>query len=534
MKNRLTFFKKFTEANKVCLRKLDQFAVPKADIEDGTLSFTSAIGGIITSIFFMATIGVIIYYITTFFTSPSITLSQSQESADTLDFSQLTSDERSYYNSTYGLNLTINSTNFDFAIFFPSVYDDTLDILFNGQSYNPMESMNVYFDPECKLPFALIMSHFSATIVSDIDDPEAYTIMVPVNYLGNYRYKGEDGRLYGIDYLNNSFLGANFQIDIILELARSTQYYQIDFTPSRTIGGLSHIFFLYREYSYDSINRNIVSVINGYEFSYYPPGTKGADVNSCTQVNLSPNILEVQTQKGILDTEKNVDIKFSSWTVSSKNYLYLDLYGVCPENDQTPYLNGTVPFDPKGCISPIVQYQPFKIILTGSKFKTIINVAYSNITTLISLIGGTITLIMSILSGLGTYVNKHFYKKMVNEKISNNLQNEKLKQLNIHNLDKEQKSVLLLSIFKNKLRNTKNDANILRSRNNELDKLILEEIERKEEKNCDVSDSVASTPIRCSISPIDEQGSNDTIELVGLKSQSNSKKRMCDYNTILE
>ena len=476
------------DKNKACLKKLDRFGVPKASAEDGDLSHASALGGVISILFYIAIFFIIIYYVANFFNNTSPTASQSQTSAQTVDFSPLTTAQRLSYNQTFGVNVTINSTDFDFAVFFPWAYNITLDTLFSGGCYDPMAAYGNIVDKFCKLPYNVVLSQFSVSIIGDVDDPNCNPgIIVPMVFIGNSHFDGEDGRLYAPLYLNNITLGANYKIDILMELMKSTSFYISDFVPIGTTQNINYISFIYREYSFDAIHGTI-SQLQSYQLSYFPPGTGGPNVNSCTQVLFSPSVIQITEQRGIIDQTFNHKFKFSSWTSTSNLFYYQDLFGLCPVGSASPYSNGTTSstgISETNCISnpsngySLIPYQPFKITITGSKFVTIVTLSYSNVTSLLGIISGIITLVMSIFAGLGGFVNSTFYTKQVKKEIENNIKNKELKIMDISNLDDEEKTVLLYSMNKRRKTTAKNNILKLKERDSHIDRLILDELKEE-------------------------------------------------------
>ena len=485
--------------NKALLKKLDRFALSKASVEDGHISYASSLGGILSILFYLTIVGIITYYLIIFFNGSIPTVSQSQISAQSVDFSNITTAEKISYNKTFGVNVTIDSVNFDFAVFFPWSYNNTLDILFNGGSYNPMAAYGNFIDPICKLPYYLVLSHFSAYVIGDVDDPNNNQgVAVPMQFVGNSYFGGHNGRLYAPLYLNNMTLGANFKIDIILELARSTDFYISDFIPAGTTQNINYVYFLYREYTFDAAV-GYVAELNSYQLSYFPPGSSGSNINSCTQVILSPNIIQITKQQGILDQTFTHIYKFASWSVTSNLYYYKNLFGLCPTGSTSPYSNGTTSSTGIGathCINTasngysLIPYQPFKITITGSKYVTTIKLSYDDPATLIAVIGGTLTLAISIFAGAGKFLNSYFYSKEVKQGIKDNIENKELKIMDISNLDEEEKTVLIYSMNKKKKSAAKLNMIKLKERDSHIDKLILDEFDeesRAEKKN--VSDS---------------------------------------------
>jgi len=241
---------------------------------------------------------------------------------------------------------------------------------------------------------------------------------------------------------------------------------------------LTHVYFLYREYGYDSKNNRPTTALKSWAFNYYPPGLSGSDINACNYFTISTGTIEVDVTKGfVTSTTTTLLKKFSGWSGSEFQYLAADMYGQCPVNDVTPFSNGTNSQGPTNCIYPATTYQPFKITITGNKIKTTFAVVYDNGVALLSLIGGAVTMIMSVLGGFAAFYNKKFYRQEILDEIRANIHGGKLKDMEYEDLDQVQKSVFLHFLDKNREKRAATNINKLRVRNSHSDKLLLEEIE---------------------------------------------------------
>jgi hypothetical protein len=491
--------KRVYEANKALLKKCDIFAIGKASAEDGSLDYGSAIGGVFALIFIAGALTIILYYFISYFQTPAITVNQQISNYQTYDFLTIDDANKKMINDTLKINASVNSANFDFGIFFPDLYNTTLDVLLNQGVYMPQEAFSSGLDATCHQPYYFSLSHFSAIITVDTFNANTTNITVPMQFLSEISYQGQQGRLYVPYVLENFTLGLNFQVEIVMELAKSssTTSFVNDFSPVNATSKLSHVYFLYREYGYDSKNIKPTTSLNAWVFNYYPPGTTGVDIGSCNQVWISAGTIEVLVSQGFFTTTTTTLFKkFSGWKSTSYSYLNADMYGVCPINDTTPFSNGTQPTQGSNCQNPAAFYQPFKVTITGNKVQSTYNVEYAGGLALLSLIGGAVTALMSIIGGFAGFYNKKFYKQEILDEIRENINHGKLKDMEYEDLDPIQKSVFLNYLDKNRMRKAQENIDKLRKRQWESDMLLLEEIDmhtKPDDEKMDLLDNSAGT-----------------------------------------
>jgi hypothetical protein len=387
-----------------------------------TESFGTAFGGIMTLITITLMALLVAFYIINYLENPPIQISQTTRNYQQENYTGMPSWNKTFSNKEFEVIPSQNASDFDIALFFPDAYNNTLDLLMNGSIINAWQFNSLYQAAGWQVPFNIQLSRFILVLTDDQSNQIWNQTTFPMTMLGTTQINFRNGRVYGAPGLNTSTFGANFRLEMLMEIivGGTPTTHAWDFTPYDQQNFPERIYLLYRDYQLDyegattsdTIFYNYVNMLPAFN----PPD--GTGVGQCNGMVVTANVIEFKYHNAITMKKTLALRKFSDLRVVATKYSFADYVGQCPQNNFS-----WVP-SPAGLTSHL--YQPFYVQFVGSKLKNVYTFTMGNIVELISAIGGIILLVLCFFCMITRPINTLVYEKDLAAKEKNSASSQDL------------------------------------------------------------------------------------------------------------